>query len=219
MFSGLVEGGARVRSFERVGAGARLLLAAPRLGRGAPPWRPVPGESIAVAGCCLSVSRRTPGGGTGYDLSRETLTKTWFARLARGDTLNVERSVRLADRLGGHLVSGHVDALGKVVALEDSRDGGCLATFEVPAGFERWLLPKGSLTIDGVSLTIVAPRGRRFQVALIPETLARTSLGRAAVGDAVHLEADLLGKWVDRLLGSRARSASARRSGRGKKRA
>lgn len=202
MFSGLVEGRAEVLALTSVRSGARLELAAPRLERGSSRWRPVRGESIAVSGCCLTVSRRGRGGNTGYDLSRETLAKTWLARLTPGRFVNLERALRLDDRLGGHLVSGHVDALGRVARIQDSVDGGALLTFEVPKAFERWLLAKGSVTIDGVSLTIVAPRARRFQVALIPETLRKTTLGLAGVGEPVHLEADLFGKWVERLLGS-----------------
>jgi len=200
VFSGLVEGRAEVLALTPLRSGARLELAAPRLERGVPSWKPVRGESIAVSGCCLTVSRLGRKGRTGYDLSRETLAMTWLGRLAPGRFVNLERAVRLADRLGGHLVSGHVDGLGRVARIQDSADGGALVTFEVPGGFERWLLAKGSITIDGVSLTIVAPSARRFRVALIPETLRKTTLGLARVGEHVHLEADLLGKWVAQLL-------------------
>src|SRR5262249_4723620 len=97
-------------------------------------------------------------------------------------------------------VSGHVDALGTLVAVDDSGDGGKLVSFEVPPGFERYLIDKGSVTIDGISLTVVRPRERRFDVAVIPETLERTSLGVAAIGTPIHLEADLVGKWIERLV-------------------
>jgi riboflavin synthase len=203
VFTGLVEGCAEVLALRPERRGARLELSAPRLERGAPRWRAVRGESIAVDGCCLTVVRVASGGRTGYDLSRETLAETRLGSLARGDLVNVERALRLGDRLGGHLVAGHVEALGRLVRLTDSRDGGRLATFEVPRGFQRWLLPKGSMTIDGVSLTIVAPRGRRFRVALIPETLRRTTLGRARAGDVVHLEADGIGRWIAQLVRTR----------------
>jgi riboflavin synthase len=148
-------------------------------------------------------------GRTSYDLSQETLGLTWFGTLLDGRRVNVERAVRPIDRLGGHLVSGHVDALGRVVRIQDSRDGGRRVTIEVPRGFERWLLPKGSITVDGVSLTIVAPRARRFAAALIPETLARTTLGVAEVGTRVHLEADGIGKWVARFAHGRRTRAPA----------
>jgi riboflavin synthase len=211
VFSGLVEGRAEVCALTPVRSGARLELAPPRLARGAPRWRPVRGESIAVSGCCLTVSSLGRGGRTGYDLSRETLARTWLGRIAPGRFVNVERAVRAHDRIGGHLVSGHVDAVGRVARLEDSADGGRLVTFEVPRAFARWLLEKGSVTVDGVSLTIVAPRARRFQVALVPETLRKTTLGLARAGAPVHLEADLLGKWVERLLSERSGRAPVRK--------
>ena len=108
--------------------------------------------------------------------------------------------MRLVDRMGGHMVSGHVDAVGRVARIEDPGDGGRLFVFEVPEGFERWLLDKGSVTVDGISLTVVDPNGREFAVAVIPETLARTCLGSAEPGQAVHLEGDMIGKWVEKLV-------------------
>ena len=117
--------------------------------------------------------------------------------------MNLERSLRLSDRLGGHLVSGHVDGLGTILSIEDSGDGGRLFTFSVPPAFERYQIPKGSVAIDGISLTVVDPRGPAFDVAIIPETLERTSLGAADVGQRIHLEADQIGKWIERLLAER----------------
>jgi riboflavin synthase len=212
MFSGLVEGLAEVLALARERSGARLVLAAPALERGAPRWKPVRGESIAVGGCCLTVTAALARGRTAYDLSRETLGLTWFSALNVGERVNVERSVRLADRLGGHLVAGHVDALGRVVRSADSDDGGRLVTFEVPRGFERWLLPKGSITIDGVSLTIVAARARRVQVGVVPETQRKTSHGTAGEGTPVHLEADLIGKWIAQLVAPVVRTPRRARS-------
>ncbi|MBI5435475.1 MAG: riboflavin synthase [Planctomycetes bacterium] len=135
-----------------------------------------------------------------FDLSAETLARTWFGELAPGRLVNLERAMRLDDRLGGHLVSGHVDGVGAITRIEDSGDGGWRMGFEVPAGFERYLIEKGSVTIDGISLTVVEPRGRTFDVALIPETLTKTHLGRAQIGQRVNLEADLVGKWIERLV-------------------
>jgi len=201
VFTGLVEARVAVLAWEPVGTGARLTLPAPALSPSAPPWTPVAGESLAVSGCCLTVVAIDSQGSVAFDLSRESLGRTWFGSLAVGRLVNLERSVRLTDRLGGHLVSGHVDGVGQVLAIEDAGDGGRRFTFRVPNGFERYLLQKGSVAVDGVSLTVVDPRGRDFDVAAIPETLARTTLGTARPGDAVHLEADMIGKWVERLYG------------------
>ncbi|MBK7643420.1 MAG: riboflavin synthase [Planctomycetes bacterium] len=140
-----------------------------------------------------------------FDLSAETLERTWFGELAEGAELNLERSLRVGDRLDGHLVSGHVDGVGRVLASRRSGDGGVLMEFEGPSGFERWLVEKGSVTVDGVSLTVVRPRERRFEVALIPLTLLHTTLGRASAGQPVNLEADAIGKWVERLVAPRTR--------------
>ena len=142
----------------------------------------------------------TPGADMVFDLSAETLDCTHLGQAAVGQLFNLERALEVGARLGGHIVSGHVDGAGEVVGIEDVGDGGRVFSFEVASGFERYLVDKGSVTIDGVSLTVVAPEGRRFDVAVIPETLRVTTLGSAKVGDRVHLEADALGKWVERLL-------------------
>jgi riboflavin synthase len=197
VFTGLIEGWAPVRSVERRGAGARLVVPAPFEG-----WKVARGDSVAVSGCCLTVLDDSDAD-MAFDLSAETLAKTWFGELAPGTPVNLERALRLGDRLGGHMVSGHVDGVGRLVRIEDPSDGGRRIEFTVPDGFERYLIDKGSVTIDGISLTVVAPRGREFAVAVIPETLSRTHLGRARVGQAVNLEADLVGKWIERLVAPR----------------
>ncbi|MGK0216923.1 MAG: riboflavin synthase [Planctomycetota bacterium] len=136
-----------------------------------------------------------------FDLSRETLACTWMEDLASGDKVNLERALLFSARLDGHLVSGHVDGVGQVVAVRDSGDGGAEVDFEVPEELTRYLVDKGSVTLDGVSLTVVRPAGRRFTVAVIPLTLELTRLGQARPGDRVNVEVDLVGKWVERLLG------------------
>jgi riboflavin synthase len=201
MFTGIVEAARPVLRVERRGRGLRIAVAAPRT----PGWELAPGQSVAVSGVCLTVAGFEAGpadtGGRDplFDLSAETLARTWLGELEPGRAVNLERAMRLSDRLDGHLVAGHVDGSGRVIAIEDPGDGGCLATFEVEAGLERYLIEKGSVTLDGVSLTVVESAGRRFRVALIPETLARTTLGDLAVGRRVNVEADMIGKWVERL--------------------
>ena len=202
MFTGIVEACVPVRSFERRGGGARLVVPVP-----GPDWDARPGDSISTSGCCLTVVELTPDPsgtpGMAFDLSAETLERTWLGELHPGRHVNLERAARLDTRLGGHLVSGHVDGLGRVVEVVERGDGGWETHFEVPEGFERYLIEKGSITVDGVSLTVVAPKGRRFHVALIPETLRRTTLGESRAGARVHLEADQIGKWIERLLEAR----------------
>jgi len=207
MFTGLVEGMGALRRAEEKGTGRRLWIAAPDV----PGWTVELGASVAVAGCCLTVVAcskadgaevpvGTPGADMVFDLSAETLDCTHLGKATVGDRFNLERALEVGARLGGHIVSGHVDGAGEVVGIADVGDGGRVFSFEVAPGFERYLVDKGSVTIDGVSLTVVAPEGRRFDVAVIPETLRVTTLGSAKVGDPVHLEADAMGKWVERLL-------------------
>jgi len=200
MFTGLVSHCVAVRSVQARGRGALLSCPNPWVGDGEDPLQP--GESIAVSGCCLTLLGPI-GAELAFDLSAETLERTWFAELAPGRKLNLERSLRMGDRLGGHLVSGHVDGSGEIVSLDDSGDGGLRLRVRAPASVERYLVDKGSVTVDGVSLTVVEPRGAQFDLALIPATLAATSLGSARVGQRVHLEADMLGKWIDQLIRTR----------------
>jgi len=206
MFTGIIEACVPVLSFERSGSGARLVLPAPPPGPEGP-FQAALGDSIAISGCCLTVAPRRgdePADALAFDLSAETLDRTWFGAgpnpLAPGRRVNLERSVRLADRLGGHMVSGHVDGGGTIVGVRDAGDGGRVISFEVDPGLERYLIEKGSVALDGISLTVVEPAGRRFDVAVIPLTLELTSLGDAAVGGRVNVEADLIGKWVEKLI-------------------
>lgn len=194
-----------VRAFERSGDGARLVLPVPANPGG---WDAAVGDSVSVSGACLSVARRTPREGAaeelGFDLSGETLARTWFSELAEGRLVNLERALRLGERLDGHLVSGHVDGGARLVGVRDEPGGGRRLEVEVDAGLERYLVPKGSITLDGVSLTVVDPSGPRFSVAAIPLTLELTSLGEARPGQRLNVEADMIGKWIERLLAERS---------------
>jgi len=207
MFTGLIESCTRVTRVDRRGTGLRLHLAAPE-----GDFELSLGQSLAVSGACLSVAGwsdpktgldvapGTPGAHVVFDLSAETLARTWFSDLAPGRTVNLERAMKLSDRLDGHLVSGHVDGSGRLVDRRDVGDGGAWLSFEVEPSLQRYLVDKGSVTLDGISLTVVGPRGPRFDVAVIPLTLRKTSLGSAPVGSRVNVEADLVGKWIERLL-------------------
>lgn len=202
MFTGLVEACASLLELAPQGErrnGARLVVAAPAARSGAEPWEVAGGDSVAVAGVCLTVAGVNEAGAMTFELSEETLALTHFRSLRPGARLNLERSLRLGDRLGGHLMAGHVDGIGRILSIADPGDGGRRFDCEVPAGLERYLVSKGSIALDGVSLTVVRPAGRRFEVAVIPETLERTSLGAARPGAPVHVEADLVGKWIERL--------------------
>jgi len=192
MFTGLVTDVGVLRAVEREGGGRRLRIATGYR-------RLVIGESIAVAGACLTVS----GKGRGWfevRLVATTLKRTRFGEVRAGDAVNLERALRAGDPLGGHLVQGHVDGVGTVVALRN-RSGARLVDIRAPLAVTRASIPLGSITVEGVSLTINAlPRPGIIQVSLIPHTLAVTTLSALGVGARVHLEADVIGKYVAGLL-------------------
>ncbi len=199
MFTGIIEelGAVLERAPDRITVSCRTVLTDADVG-----------SSIAVNGVCLTVVDRGPGH-LGFDLSEETLRRTSLARLSPGDPVNLERPVTLTTRLGGHLVQGHVDGVGEVDGVEAEPAGGAWLTIRPPAELLRYLVDKGSVSVDGVSLTVAGADGDAFSVALIPHTLAVTTLGTARVGDAVNLEVDVLAKYVERLLtstGERART-------------
>jgi riboflavin synthase len=162
------------------------------------------GSSIAVNGVCLTVTERSDEHLV-FDLSEETLRRTSFSRLSVGDPVNLERPLTLSSRLGGHLVQGHVDGLGEIVDLRPEADGAWL-TVRVPPELRRYLVEKGSVSVDGISLTVVALDGDAFSVAVVPHTLDVTTLGSARRGDPVNLEVDVIAKYVDAMVGEGGRS-------------
>jgi riboflavin synthase len=160
------------------------------------------GASVAVNGVCLTVVERSEER-LAFDLSEETLRRTSFARLSPGDPVNLERPLTLVSRLGGHLVQGHVDGVGDVTSLEPSPDGGAWVTVRAPGDLLPYLVEKGSVCVDGISLTVAGRERDTFSVALIPHTMDVTTLGSTRVGDSVNLEVDVIAKYVEALLGGR----------------
>ncbi len=193
MFTGLITDLATVEAVEPRQGGARLVLRP----RATPVDDLSPGESVACSGACLTVVERG-GGVVAFDAVPETLARTTLGDWRRGSLVNLERSLRLGDRLGGHLVQGHVDAVGEAIAYVPEGQGARL-TVSLPASIAPLVAEKGSIAVDGVSLTVARVARDRFEVALIPETLARTTLGKAAAGTKVNLEADVLARHVARL--------------------
>ena len=165
------------------------------------------GDSIAVNGCCLTVAA-TDGATWTADVMQETLDKTSLGALGPGDHVNLERSVTVDKRLGGHIVQGHVDGVGAILSRTPSEHWE-IVEIGLPDGLSRYLVPKGSIAVDGVSLTVVDLTDDSFTVSLIPETLTRTTLGTRAPGEQVNLEVDVLAKYVERLLAGRAGTTPA----------
>ncbi len=172
---------------------------------------PEEGESIAVNGVCLT-AMAIQGRRFKVDVSPETLSRTNLGALAVGSVVNLERALRLADRLGGHLVSGHVDAVAAILSRKPDGDF-VRFTFSVPEGFGRYIIEKGSICIDGISLTVNHCDDRTFSVAIIPHTLAVTTLGGRRQGETVNIEVDLVGKYVEKLLLAKTADGSAAKSG------
>jgi riboflavin synthase len=195
VFTGIVEELGVVEGIEDQGDAIRLTVRGPHVLSDASL-----GDSIAVNGCCLTVAEREQETFTA-DVMRETLDKTSLGALEPGSRVNLERSVTAQTRLGGHIVQGHVDAAGSIVARTPSQHWE-LVEISLPSALAHYLVDKGSITVDGVSLTVAALDDEQgtFTVSLIPETLARTTLGLKGTGDPVNLEVDVIAKYVERLL-------------------
>jgi riboflavin synthase len=192
MFTGLVSAVGRVRAVRHSQQGLELDIEAPYPHLAS-------GESVAVDGACLTVERQGPGW-FGVHIIRTSLDRTAFGGYADGRRVNLERALRIGDRLGGHLVQGHVDGVGTVEVVADHEDAR-LVDLAVPDELAALAVPLGSITVDGVSLTVNArPAPAIVQVSLIPFTLQHTTLGERRPGDRVHLEGDAVGKWVRHLM-------------------
>ena len=191
MFTGIVRERGRVVGF----TDGRLEIDAPATASDA-----AIGDSVSVSGACLTVVS-VDEARLGFDVVPETVGRTSFARLRPGQGVNLEQAVRASDRMDGHLVQGHVDGVGIVRTLEPE-GGGMRLTVEAPPDLLRYLVDKGSVAIEGVSLTVASLRDDAFEIALIPHTLAETTLGELRPGDPVNLEVDVLAKYVERLLGA-----------------
>jgi riboflavin synthase alpha subunit len=193
VFTGIVREVGRVVAVEGDDEGLTLQVEAPRTAEAL-----AVGDSVAVAGVCLT-AEAVEDGTVRFHAVPETLARTSLGRLGPGDEVNVEPALRAGEPLGGHIVQGHVDDLGTVASLVEEGDGARL-TIGAADGVLRYCVEKGSIAVDGVSLTVAALEGETFSIALVPHTLAATTLGRLAPGSPVNLEVDVLAKYVDRLL-------------------
>ncbi len=199
MFTGIIQAVGQVAGLEPRGGDLRLRLRTGRLDLG----DVAIGDSIAVNGVCLTAVE-LPGDGFAADVSRETLSLTSLGQLRPGSPVNLEKALTLATRLGGHLVSGHVDGLGTVVERRDDARS-VRFSIEAPAELARYIAHKGSITVDGTSLTVNAVEGRRFELNIVPHTLQETIMDGYAPGRRVNLEVDLVARYLERLLlGERA---------------
>jgi riboflavin synthase len=196
MFTGIIEEMGTVSSFRRAGGSARLTITASTVLEGT-----ALGDSICVNGVCLTVvaTERTE---FSADVAVETLKVTNLGELSAGKRVNLERALQLSARIGGHLVSGHVDAVGRIRERREEGNGWRIF-FDAPESVLRYVIRKGSIAIDGISLTVADVDGAGFSVAMIPHTAKLTTLGSKTAGDSVNLESDIIGKYVERLLAGR----------------
>ena len=194
MFTGLVEEVGTIRSVASVGEGARVTIAASTVLDDVEM-----GASIAVNGCCLTVVEWGDDWWSA-DAVPETMDRTNLGGLAPGDPVNLERPLAANGRFGGHVVQGHVDGTGEVHSIEELDDGSWRFTFTLPSELANYVVEKGSIAVDGISLTVAAVTPSTFSIAIIPHTFAVTAMGQRSVGDTVNLEADVLAKYVERLV-------------------
>lgn len=197
MFTGLIEDVGKILKISRAGASARLEVAT-----GFPVEEIKLGDSIAVNGVCLTVVDKSTGR-LSFDVSPETIERSSFNRQGPGHPVNLERALRVGDRLGGHIVSGHVDCIASVVSRREI-SGNHVFEFRLPRAYARYVIEKGSVAIDGVSLTVNTVSGEGFSVNIIPHTAQATTLQYKKPGDEVNIETDIIGKYVERLFPGKA---------------
>jgi len=191
MFTGIVEATGEVLSVTDDEGGRRIRV-------GTPFTDLEHGQSISISGACLTAEAYTDGEWVEFFLARETLDKTFFDTVQEGDSVNLERAMPADGRFDGHIVQGHVDATAEVVGIEEEGEDWTF-TFALPDGQRDYLVEKGSITVDGISLTVAARNEDHFDVAIIPTTYAETTLSEKSVGDPVHLEVDVVAKYVEQL--------------------
>jgi len=211
VFTGLIETQGIITRVERVSGGAQVEIYAPEFGRDM-----AIGDSIAVDGACLTVARFIRGAFIA-DVSDETLSKTTLSDARQGVKVNLERALRLSDRLGGHLVTGHIDGLGRLL-LRHPAGNSTVYQFQVPGSLLPYVVPKGSIAIDGISLTVAQVRGESFAAAVVPHTEEVTTLKDKPIGAPVNVEVDVMAKYVQRFVevyGSRGERGDAGRKGLG----
>jgi riboflavin synthase len=193
MFTGLIETQGIVTHVERAQGGARLQVYAPEFGRDM-----AIGDSIAVDGACLTVAQFQRGAFVA-DVSEETLTKTTLSGLRQGSKVNLERALRLSDRLGGHMVTGHVEGIGRLL-LRHPAGNSTIYQFQLPPALMEYVVPKGSIAVDGISLTVAQMRGESFAAAVVPLTEEVTTLKEKPIGAPVNIEVDIMAKYVKRFV-------------------
>lgn len=198
MFTGLIEDVGRLVKLERRGSSARLAVATQL-----PAVEFRKGDSVAVNGVCLTVTSIDGDTVLSFDVSPETLDKSGLGRLSAGGMVNLERALRLSDRLGGHIVTGHIDCMATVTGRREE-SGNSIFSFSLPPAMSRYVIAKGSVAIDGISLTVNSVSASGFMINIIPHTAAMTTLRYRQPGDLVNIETDIIGRYVERLLGAGA---------------
>jgi len=196
MFTGIIEEIGKIEEISKQGRNLKLRIKAHKILNGLKV-----GDSININGTCQTIIAANSDSFT-VEAVEETLRKTNLSGLKRNDGVNLERAVRLSDRLGGHLVTGHIDCVGKLKSIT-KKEGSFLCEFQLPEKYLTYLVEKGSVAVDGISLTVVEVKENSFTVAIIPFTLENTTLGAKKIGDSVNIETDLIGKYVERILASK----------------